>query len=397
MRHGSLFSGIGGFDLAAEWMGWENVFHCEWNEFGQKVLKHYWPNAIQYHDITQTDFTIHRGRIDIITGGFPCQPYSMAGKRKGKEDERHLWPEMLRAITEIQPRWVVGENVLGLVNWNGGLVFHEVQADLEAAGYEVWPYVLPACAVNAPHRRDRVWFVAYATRSSKGTDKLRGIRCSNGEISGERSQTIYDAIGSDGVEGPTPDPNGNGQHECNGNDEINASEGRLDAQRDPLPGNGDGDAADTANERREKRKQNGGWKNASQNRTRMELRPQRLFDNGDAADSGSFRLQGGIQFGGDGIQRWDKQSKFIAEHIHTRWRGIQTKRWEDFPTESPICSRNDGLSSRLDGITFSKWRNESIKAAGNAIVPQVVYQIFKAIEQYERSTNPARHHPETHR
>ena len=96
MTHGSLFSGIGGFDLASEWMGWENVFHCEWNPFGQKVLKYYWPNAKSYHDITKTDFTIHRGNIDIITGGFPCQPYSQAGKRLGKDDERHLWPEMLR-------------------------------------------------------------------------------------------------------------------------------------------------------------------------------------------------------------------------------------------------------------------------------------------------------------
>jgi len=98
MRHGSLFSGIGGFDLAAEWMGWENIFHCEWNEFGQRVLKHYWPNAKSYDDITKTNFTIHRGSIDILTGGFPCQPYSTAGKRKGKDDERHLWPQMLRAI-----------------------------------------------------------------------------------------------------------------------------------------------------------------------------------------------------------------------------------------------------------------------------------------------------------
>lgn len=132
MRHGSLFSGIGGFDLAAEWMGWTNVFHCEWNEFGQRVLKHYWPDAISYGDITKTDFTVHRGDIDILTGGFPCQPYSMAGKRKGKEDERHLWPEMLRVIREIKPTWVVGENVFGITNWDGGVVFNEVQADLEA-------------------------------------------------------------------------------------------------------------------------------------------------------------------------------------------------------------------------------------------------------------------------
>jgi DNA (cytosine-5)-methyltransferase 1 len=121
MTHASLFSGIGGFDLAAEWMGWHNEFHCEWNEFGQKVLKHHFPNSISYHDITKTDFTKHRGQIDVLTGGFPCQPYSTAGLRKGKADERHLFPEMLRAIKEIQPRWVIGENVRGLVSWGGGV------------------------------------------------------------------------------------------------------------------------------------------------------------------------------------------------------------------------------------------------------------------------------------
>ena len=177
MRHGSLFSGIGGFDLAAEWMGWENVFHCEWNEFGQKILKYYWPNAISYGDITKTDFSIHRGQIDIITGGFPCQPYSMAGKRKGKADERHLWPEMLRAIREIQPSWIVGENVPGIINWSGGLVFHEVQADLEASGYEVFPIILPACSVNAFHKRERIWFISYSSSFRRnGGNCLQNIR-----------------------------------------------------------------------------------------------------------------------------------------------------------------------------------------------------------------------------
>jgi C-5 cytosine-specific DNA methylase len=117
--HGSLFSGIGGFDLAAEWAGWQNAFHCEWNEFGQKILKHYWPKAISYGDITKTDFTIHRGTIDVLTGGFPCQPYSLAGKRKGKEDERHLWPEMLRAIREIAPRYIVGETFMAYLIGTG--------------------------------------------------------------------------------------------------------------------------------------------------------------------------------------------------------------------------------------------------------------------------------------
>jgi len=136
LSHGSLFSGIGGFDLAAEWMGWENVFHCEWNLDAQKILKHHWPNAISYDDITKTDFSIHRGQVDIITGGFPCQPFSMAGKRQGQNDQRYLWPEMLRSIKEIAPRWVVAENVYGLLNIDRGYTVDLVCSDLEAIGYE---------------------------------------------------------------------------------------------------------------------------------------------------------------------------------------------------------------------------------------------------------------------
>lgn len=133
--HGSLFSGIGGFDLAAQWMGWENAFHCEINPFARQILKYYWPKAVAYADIKQTDFTIWRGKINVLTGGFPCQPYSIAGNRKGTEDDRHLWPEMLRAIRQIAPRIVVGENVHGFVNWKGGMVFNQMQADLEVRNF----------------------------------------------------------------------------------------------------------------------------------------------------------------------------------------------------------------------------------------------------------------------
>ena len=177
MTHGSLFSGIGGFDLAAEWMGWQNVFHCEWNEFGQRVLKYYFPKAISYEDIKQTNFTIHRGQIDILTGGFPCQPFSRAGKRKGTEDDRHLWPEMLRAIREIQPRWVVGENVLGLTNWNGGMVLEQVYSDLENQGYQISTCVLPACSIGAPHQRYRTFIIAKLNAiNANGCDGSRATR-----------------------------------------------------------------------------------------------------------------------------------------------------------------------------------------------------------------------------
>lgn len=300
MNHGSLFSGIGGFDLAAQWIGWNNVFHCEWNEFGQRVLNYYWPNAISYGDITKTDFTVHAGQIDILTGGFPCQPYSAAGKRLGKEDGRHLWPEMLRAIREIRPRWVVGENVFGITNWNGGLVFHEVQLGLEAEGYEVQPFVLPACAVNAPHRRDRVWFIAHSNHP-------------------RTFQPMRD--------------NGNRAAQDNG----------RERQPQPEPGQGGFSAAHTVGN---------GYQSG--------------FNPGEGA-------------GTAGTQPRGKATGTVATG------GVGD--WDRFPTQPPVRQRNDGFSPELAGITVSKHRNESIKAYGNAIVPQVALQIFKAIQQYENKSN----------
>jgi DNA (cytosine-5)-methyltransferase 1 len=343
MRHGSLFSGIGGFDLAAQWMGWENVFHCEWNPFGQKVLHHYWPNAEQFTDITKSDFKKYHGTIDIISGGFPCQPYSMAGKRLGKEDDRHLWPEMLRVIREVQPTWVVGENVFGLVNWSGGLVFHEVQSDLEAEGYEVQPYVLPAVSVNAPHRRDRVWFVAYS--HSNGSNKR------------------------------------NSQHE------KHTSEGRINALSDVEQGNGNGNASNTECSRLEHGNETRNLSSKKRETSKERCESSNEFKtngNGEcyASNTDSMRLERCIQTRINDQQRWNIQSGGqTLQHLHKIGRGIQ---FENFPTVSPICNGDDGLSHRLDSITFPKWRAESIKAGGNAIVPQVAYQIFKSIQDYER-------------
>jgi DNA (cytosine-5)-methyltransferase 1 len=284
MTHGSLFSGIGGFDLAAEWMGWENKFHCEWNEFGQRVLNYYWPDAELFTDITKSDFKKYANQIDVLTGGFPCQPYSAAGKRLGKKDERHLWPEMCRAIREIAPRFIVGENVRGLTNWNGGMVFDEVCIDLENLGYQVAPFIIPASAVNAPHQRERIWFVAYC--------KTNGFTQSTG------------------VDG------------------------------------------------RQKYQQNNG------NEIRFAFNT-----NGKSYDASNSDSNGFNQCDSESKPKWNRQNGKTS--------------WKQFPTQSPVCSGDDGLPTELDRITFSKWRTESIKAYGNAIVPQVVYQIFKAIEQYE--------------
>lgn len=137
MTHASLFSGIGGFDLAAEWMGWHNAFHCEINEFCTKILNYHFQDAEHYTDITRTDFSKWGGRIDVLSGGFPCQPFSLAGQRKGADDNRYLWPQMLRAIREIRPTWVVGENVAGILTMvqPGAEVEVGGQASLFGEGY----------------------------------------------------------------------------------------------------------------------------------------------------------------------------------------------------------------------------------------------------------------------
>lgn len=184
MKHASFFTGIGGFDLAAQWIGWENIFQVEKDEWCRKVLAKNFPNVKRYGDIKEFDGTKYRGAIDILTGGFPCQPYSTAGKRKGTQDRRHLWPEYLRCIGEIQAPFVVGENVHGLINWSGGMVFEQIQVDLENQGYEVASVILPACGKDAGHKRERIWFVAYNNR----------FRCNRERNEVNTTETGFDAF-----------------------------------------------------------------------------------------------------------------------------------------------------------------------------------------------------------
>ena len=158
MKHGSLFSGIGGFDLAAQWAGIENIFHVEKDDWCRRVLSKNFPNSKQYTDIKNFNGKEYAKSIDIISGGFPCQPFSVAGQRKGKDDDRYLWEEMLRVISEIQPTYVIGENVTGII----GLALDTVLSDLEAQNYTTETFIIPACSKNAWHKRDRVWIVAYS-------------------------------------------------------------------------------------------------------------------------------------------------------------------------------------------------------------------------------------------
>jgi DNA (cytosine-5)-methyltransferase 1 len=379
MTHASLFSGIGGFDLAAEWMGWENLFHCEWNPFGQRVLKHHFPNSISYNDITKTDFSIHRGQVDILTGGFPCQPYSSAGKRLGKADERHLFPHMLRCIKEVKPRWVVGENVRGLVSWNGGMVFNEVYDDLEREGYEVQSFLIPAASVNAPHQRYRIWFVAY---SNSNNDK-REV----GNINREKK-----GISQEHWEEYSPSRKFSGTNLFNdvtNSTSIGRNENDRFTNRESNVINQIGETGIIANSDNKKRRweinNNREWESKEQesyNRNELWNNIRSVSESKDVTDSEQFRLEHSEKR----RNITESQRKTQGERSSFADK-FKTNGWSRFPTKPPICGGNDGLPRELDGITFSKWRNESIKAYGNAIVPQVAHQIFKAINEFEFMVN----------
>lgn len=366
MRHGSLFSGIGGFDLAAQWMGWTNVFHTEWNEFGQKVLQYHFPNSISYHDIIKTDYSIHNGDIDIITGGFPCQPFSLAGKRKGKDDERYLWHEMLRAIQQIRPTYVVAENVRGLLTIDGGLVFEQVCADLEAEGYEVQPVLLPAAGVNAPHRRDRIFIIAYSNKCDDRRTSRADETASRKERLSERHQ-VRQSVKSSEVQRP----------------------------------------ATNTKDKRTGKLRNESSKEGSRFCYVVSGKPCGLSASTESATNTNITSAADEIQAGRNVSASTRDTEPTAntkgkrhEPLPNGWQGIPTSersalhggscdgsahgRWQDFPTESAICCGNDGLPDRLDNITFPKWRNESIKAYGNAVVPQLILPIFQTIEKLHR-------------
>lgn len=398
MKHASLFSGIGGFDLAAEWMGWENVFHCEWNDFGKKILNYYWPKAKSYGDITKTDFTLWRGKINILTGGFPCQPFSLSGNRKGTSDDRYLWPEMLRAIREIQPAWVIGENVAGIISMvqpgdelemgceaslfdesyfteeQQRYVIETICSDLEREGYSVQPILVPACAVGAPHRRDRVWFIAHNPNA-----RVENMR--QGEIQANSPKSIT---------------NTNVSRHDKPNTEIVVD--RRDIKTEHLF---NGETKPTTNTTSQQGEQ------LQPEQSCYSEQEQRQFGgiggksgNGIVGDTASSRLQGRVW--GESNLLTEPTTKGIASNpgrsewengLHGEKSARETAKFgddytkfgqfESFPTVEPtICGGDDGFPHKLDGITFPKWRNESIKAYGNAIVPQVAYQIFKTLELF---------------
>lgn len=359
---------------------------------------------------------------------------------------------MLRTIKEIQPRWIVGENVHGIISWSGGLVFEEVQTDLEAQGYEVQSYVLPAAGVqNAPHRRDRVWFVAHtnrgrmqesilqhadiSSRSIRNYQEIAQNTVSDGCVFGEsiekgaevRQQRDISAgdtqrVRGEEMAGVTANANGIGRD--NGSDnrgerQVSHDEERSSKESESERGGrfgwtgeicGDGVTADTISngrqkhsgsmERKSRTKKGGGHKfTIGSNDNGTDGDATDTNGNGQHGCNGKYEEQSGE--GRKYAQRDIGESNDDGDATDTNGIGLRGKSdgvgnagffsqndkasyWQTFPTVSPICDGNDGISDRLDGITFSKWRQESIKAGGNAVVPQVVFQIFKTIAEYEK-------------
>ena len=392
-------------------MGWENIFHCEINPFGRAILDYWFPNSESYEDITKTDFTKYRGRIDVLTGGFPCQPFSYAGKRGGQTDDRYLWPEMLRVIDEVRPTWVIGENVAGITTMvescevadmgsetslfeedNGvhrfraeyAFTIERICRDLESKGYSVQPMLIPACAVGAPHRRDRVFIVAHNTDCCHDVRESGENESESGEEWVSERNSVWKPGESDNVRSEIQELIENSvrdgcecvQHKEQGSERFIGNACTRNSER--ICAEEGIDSSDSDSRR-------GG---------EMDKHLQSEFTDGaeslshgrvrDVADSISERLERQDESrSSEGGERMHIRRDF-AGCSGTHGEGLRPEeRWRDFPTVSPVHRGNDGLPFDVDNLTisFAKWRNESLKAYGNAIVPQVMYRIFQCVEK----------------
>ena len=413
--HGSLFSGFDAPSVAASWMGWKNAFHCEINPFCNEILKYWFPNSEHYEDITKTDFSQWRGRIDILTGGFPCQPFSLAGQRKGADDNRYLWPHMLRAIREIRPAWVIGENVAGILTMvqpgketevgsqtslfgednrkrillRQEYVVETICKDLERERYSVQPLLIPACAVGAPHRRDRVWFVARlitdtACRGSGGTP--HESCCENERQNGYKTQQPF-------VRGCVRASSHSDGERCNN---------RSDNWKErPICYDQKRYSEENQSERTERKRrtcENGSVASDSQcsGSGQIQQKIQSKQSDGNSFDrngsewdvtySDTPRLSALRLPSNTETEGWKDENGQPLQSSSNARGTLLTDWWQNFPTQSPVCRGNDGVPFNVDNLTipFTKWRQESIKGYGNAIVPQVILEIFKAIEEVEQ-------------
>jgi len=194
MNHLDLFSGIGGFSIGLEKVGFNTIAFCEKEDYCRMLLQKHWKGVKIYNDIKECkgkEIKETYGRVDILTGGFPCQPYSVAGKQKGTADDRYLWPEMFRVIKEVQPTFVIAENVRGIINIQDGMVFETVCSDLESEGFEIQTFIIPAAGVGAPHKRERVWVVGYSKHNGSLTSEIKRGDNKINDRTEEREDTTF--------------------------------------------------------------------------------------------------------------------------------------------------------------------------------------------------------------
>lgn len=347
MTHASLFSGIGGFDLAAHWAGIENVFACEIDEFCRKVLAKRFPNTTLYKDIKETKFGQYCGTVDIISGGFPCQPFSVAGKRAGTTDNRYLWGEMLRVVREVQPEWVIAENVRGLTNIANGSTFETVCNDLEVSGYKVQSFIIPALTVGAPHKRDRIWIIAHSdsnvTKHNTG-EIQEPAKDNEGKTRQEDRERMWGKSGAEVNQSPLSATNSEGLR---------------------YGGRGDGNNSNDRERFIYKDKQN----------NRNPIRGK--------ADTGNELVSSDPT--GTGSQRSNKREIQLNDNPGYCGRQSWAEKWIE--AIARIYGMDDGLSGGMDGLNErykDRSRRQRIKTMGNSIVPQIAYQIFIAIKEANR-------------
>ena len=343
--HLSCFTGIGGIDLAAEWAGFETVGQIEKADFPYRVLQKHWPSVPKWRDIQDvTNDSIRAAGIaqppTILSGGFPCQPFSVAGQRKGAEDDRYLWPEMLRLVQELRPAWVVGENVAGFIS----MALDEVCADLERAGYSCRPFVFPAAGVGAPHQRDRVFIVAHSGGSASGSSD-QAIRALGMHL-GARDYALCG-----GIRQFAGDPS---EDVADSTRKLSHRGGRSRRRRNEPTDCGSG----TSNP---ERINEDAWRSKSSQVCGVGFTPSGLrYSEPDVPDSHGERREErdpAPRSGEAGFPPWR------ADPFGGLWL-----------SEPPVGRVADGVPSRVDRL----------RCLGNAVVPQQIYPIFKAIAEIER-------------
>lgn len=364
LTHLSLFSGIGGLDLAAEAAGFVTVGQCEWADYPGAILEKHWPDIPRWKDIrslTKEDFYERTGlrTVDIISGGFPCQPFSVAGKQKGKRDDRYLWPEMLRVIRELKPNCVIGENVPGILRIAAG----DVVADLEREGYDVVVFDFEAAAVGAWHRRERIAFVGYAKTERDGRLSIQPRGSSETGLNTKRNgQVMADSQGKQdrGLQQRQiqPDVRTAGQNGAMADASCERLQRSDYAHADAT---GRGEAMADAEMR---------WEYGEKQIGNKARRPGIVCgDVPDAIDgSGSVRRDRQLRTAEEAGRRRSDYRRRAKEHV-------LGERWIVEPNVGRVAH---GVSRRVDRL----------RCLGNAVVPQQFYPIFKAVaEEMRRNEN----------